>query len=112
MNDRERQEYEASLARARDEEARRLRIADEVTRDRRKGLWIDAMWLRLGAQRVLVLRRAQVRALDAIDLAELRDVFGASPAMIDALVTLAADGRDDLDVRLDFEANTVATIET
>ncbi len=111
MNEQERQDYDAGLARAQQEDARARGAAAAIRRAQRLGLFIDTIWCRLGAMRSVVLRRAQVRALDAIDLAELRDSFGATSSMIDALLSLAADETDERDVQIDFDAQTVAIVE-
>jgi hypothetical protein len=69
-------------------------------------------WRQFGVVPGLRLRRVQVRALTSIDLAEIRDRFGITPAMLDALLTLAADDNDQRDVRIDFEAETVSAVES
>ena len=50
------------------------------------------------------------RAFMEADWRELRDNFDATEAMILELRHLAADVTDDRDVRMDFEAETVAPI--
>ena len=67
-------------------------------------------WRRVGPVPGLILRRTQVRALSAADLAELRDEFGATDAMIARLRAMATE-TDTRDVRLDFELDTVEPID-
>jgi len=110
MNEQERREYDASVARAQEREAERDRIAEEVNRDRRRWNTSAAMLVRWAGLRVHVLRRAQVRALDARDLAEFRSA-GATIEMIDQLISLAADDHETRDVQLDFEARAVTAVD-